>query len=138
MNTDIQKLSLRYAEAWAAHDLEAIMALHSADTVLHIHGGGVPATGQTATREALAAIFAQWPDVTFDRRRVHFSETHFVNEYELSGTADGERFACDGVDVICVVDGLVTRKDTYLDWPELQRQLGGTPTPAGTVTVVGS
>jgi ketosteroid isomerase-like protein len=134
----IEELSLRYSQAWAEHDLDAIMALHSADTVLHIHGGGLPATGQAETRETVAAIFAQWPDLRFDPRRVHFSDTHFVSEYEMSGTADGERVACDGADVICVTDGLVTRKDTYLDWPQLQLQLGGTPALSGSVTVARS
>jgi hypothetical protein len=47
-----------------------------------------------------------------------------VSEYEMSATSDGHLITCDGVDVIAVDGGLVARKDTYLDWPAIQRQLG--------------
>jgi ketosteroid isomerase-like protein len=42
----------------------------------------------------------------------------------MSATSDGKRIACDGVDVIAVVDGRIARKDTYLDWSAIQQQLG--------------
>lgn len=45
----------------------------------------------------------------------------------MSGTADGKPFACDGVDVIAVADGVVTRKDTYADWAVYARQVGLEP-----------
>ena len=41
----------------------------------------------------------------------------------MSGTSEGKPFACEGVDVIAVSDGLITRKDTYVDWAAMQRQL---------------
>jgi ketosteroid isomerase-like protein len=49
---------------------------------------------------------------------------HFVSEYEMSVTKDGREIVCDGVDVFSLQDGLVARKDTYLDWVAVQRQLG--------------
>lgn len=42
----------------------------------------------------------------------------------MSGTAGGQPFACDGVDVIVIRDGLVFRKDSYLDLAAMRRQLG--------------
>ena len=42
----------------------------------------------------------------------------------MVATADGKQITCDGVDVIAVTDGRIARKDTYLDWPAIQRQLG--------------
>jgi hypothetical protein len=36
-------------------------------------------------------------------------------------------FQCDGADVIAVADGLVTRKDTYLDLTALTEQVGSLP-----------
>ena len=48
----------------------------------------------------------------------------------MSATADGKRITCDGVDVIAVADGRIARKDTYLDWPAIQSQLG--PEPSST------
>jgi ketosteroid isomerase-like protein len=123
MSIETQELAARYGAAWAARDLDAIMALHTPDTVFHLHGGGEPAVGLIATREAFAAAAAQWPDLRFERRRVYVGDGHFVSEYEMSGSSGGERFACDGVDVIAVTDGRVARKDTYLDWRAVQRQL---------------
>ena len=123
MGADVQELAVRYGAAWADHDVDAVMAMHTDDTVFHLHGGGEPALGRDATREAFAAALAQWPDIRFERKRVHIGEGHFVTEYEMSATSDGHLIVCDGVDVIAVEDGLVARKDTYLDWPAIQQQL---------------
>jgi ketosteroid isomerase-like protein len=100
------------------------MSMHTDDTVFHLHGGGEPAHGRDATRAAFAAALAQSPDIRFERKRVHIGEGHFVTEYEMSATSDGHAITCDGVDVIAVEGGLVARKDTYLDWPAIQQQLG--------------
>ena len=68
---EFQDLAVRYGAAWAAHDVDAIMALHTEDTVFHLHGGGEPAVGRTATREAFAKAMEEWPDIGFERKRVH-------------------------------------------------------------------
>jgi len=46
-------------------------------------------------------------------------EQDIVFEYDMSGNVDGSPFICDGVDVIAITDGLVARKDTYLDYIKL-------------------
>ena len=124
MSIEIQELAARYGAAWAAHDLDAIMAMHTDDTVFHLHGGGEPIVGLSATRAAFSASATQWPDLRFEKSRVYIGDGHFVSEYEMSATSDGKRITCDGVDVIAVTDGRIARKDTYLDWPAIQRQLG--------------
>ena len=124
MSIEIQELAARYGAAWAAHDLDAIMAMHTDDTVFHLHGGGEPTVGLSATRAAFSASATQWPDLRFEKSRVYIGDGHFVSEYEMSATSDGKRITCDGVDVIAVTDGRIARKDTYLDWPAIQRQLG--------------
>ena len=118
-----QELAARYGAAWAKHDLDAIVAMHTDDTVFHLHGFSEPATGLAAAREAFAATLARSPDLRFDKSRVYIGDGHFVSEYQMSGTAEGRPFACEGVDVIAVSDGLIARKDTYLDWAAMQRQL---------------
>lgn len=130
MSTEIQELAVRYGKAWAEHDLDAIIAMHTEDTVFHIHGGGEPAIGLAATREAVAAVLAEWPDIRFERTQVYIGQGHFVSQYRMSATKDGEGFVCDGVDVFAVDDGRVARKDTYLDWPAIQQQLAGKPASA--------
>jgi len=125
MSAEIQDLAVRYGTAWAGRDLDAIMAMHTDDTVFHLHGGGEPALGRAATREAIATVLAQWPDIRFERKRVYIGDDHFVSEYEMSATnAEGQVLVCDGVDVFVISDGGVARKDTYLDWPALQEQQG--------------
>ena len=118
-----QELAARYGAAWARHDLDAILSMHTDDTVFHLHGFSEPATGLDAAREVIAATFARSPDLRFDKSRVYIGDGHFVSEYQMSGTAEGKPFACEGVDVIAVSDGLIARKDTYLDWAAMQRQL---------------
>jgi hypothetical protein len=54
MSVEVQELAVRYGAAWAGHDLDAVMAMHTDD----------------------------------------------------------------------VEGGMVSRKDTYLDWPAIQQQLG--------------
>ena len=124
MSVETQELAARYGAAWAVHDLDAIMALHTDDTVFHLHGGGEPAVGLAATRAAFAAAAVQVQDIRFEKTRVYIGANHFVSEYEMSGSSDGKSFSCDGVDVIAVTDGRIARKDTYLDWPAIERQVG--------------
>ena len=131
MNAEIQDLAVRYGAAWAGRDLDAIMVMHTDDTVFHLHGGGEPAIGRGATREAFAAALAAWSDIRFDRKRVHIGAEHFVSEYEMSATTvEGQFLVCDGVDVFAVVDGRVARKDTYLGWAALQQQQARVETSA--------
>ncbi len=122
--TDHVDLAMRYHAAWAAHDPDAIIALHTEDTVFHTHGMGEPAVGAVATREAIAGLFALAPDLAFASKTVYFGEASVVTEYVVSGTSNGAAFAVDGVDVFQVRDGLIARKDTYMDTAGLQQQLG--------------
>jgi steroid delta-isomerase-like uncharacterized protein len=118
------QLAAEYAQAWSDHNPDAIVAMHTEDTVFHLHGDLPPATSRQAVRDMIEGLFAHVPDLRFDARRMYFGDGHMVFEYAMSGTADGRAFVCDGVDVISVRDGLVARKDTYLDLAAYQRQAG--------------
>jgi steroid delta-isomerase-like uncharacterized protein len=124
MSERTKQFAKRYSAAWAAHDPDAIVAMHTDDSVFHIHGGIEPVVGRDAVREAFATYFEQSPDLRFEPQRLHFGEDHFVSEYVMSGTREGTQFACDGTDVFTLREGLVARKDTYLDLVTYQRQLG--------------
>jgi steroid delta-isomerase-like uncharacterized protein len=124
MDSEIIALATSYSAAWAARDPDAIVAMHTNDTVFHVHGGGDPNVGREAVREAIAAIFAVSPDLAFEPKRVHLGADHFVSEYVMSGSAAGNEFSVEGVDVFTVADGRIARKDTYLDLLEYQRQVG--------------
>jgi steroid delta-isomerase-like uncharacterized protein len=121
------ELAQAYSGAWAVHDPAAIAAMHTDDSVFELHDVGAPATGREAVRELIESLLTLVPDLRFQPRRVHFGAEHFVSEYVMSGTVEGKPFAIAGVDVMTMRDGLVSRKDTYLDWLTYQRQVGIDP-----------
>ncbi|ORA39262.1 nuclear transport factor 2 family protein [Mycobacterium aquaticum] len=118
---DLRVISERYFAAWAAHDPDAIVALHSEDTQFWSHLGAGPVHGRQAVRAAFAAIFKQFPDLTWETYRVLYGEDHWILDWALiSGDI---RFDC--LDVVNVSpDGLVARKDTFIDAMQLQAALG--------------
>ncbi len=101
--------------------------MHTDDSVFELHDVGAPATGRAAVRELIGALLAAVPDLRFALKRAHFGAEHFVTEYMMSGTAERKPFAIAGADVFTVRDGLVSRKDSYMDWLAYQRQVGIDP-----------
>ena len=124
MSDSIPELAVAYNQAWANHDPDAIVALHTEDSVFHLHDVVEPWVGLEAIRAATAGLFADSPDLGFEPIRVYLGDDHFVSEYVMTGTRDGKSFACDGTDVFTVSDGLVARKDSYIDWVTYQKQTG--------------
>ncbi len=92
-----------------------------------MHGSAEAATGKDAVRELIVALLKLVPDLKFEAKRIYSGIDHIVFEYDMSGTSDGSPFICDGVDVIAITHGLVTRKDTYLDYIKLTEQIGEMP-----------
>src|SRR3954454_13462146 len=135
----IRMLARRYGEAWNRQNLDAIMDLHTDDSVFVAHAAGTPpAEGKQAVREAFASYLALLPDINFAERALHAGDDHWVLESSMTGTVAGSievegeslgdtgaRVEVDCVDVIEVRNGLVASKQTYLDSMSLQRQLGG-------------
>jgi hypothetical protein len=118
---DLKAISERYFAAWAARDPDAIVALHTADTRFWTHAGGEAVVGRDGVRETFAGIFEQFPDFSFETYRVLYGDDHWVLDWALiSGDL---RFDC--LDVVNVSpDGLVARKDTFIDATQLQAALG--------------
>jgi steroid delta-isomerase-like uncharacterized protein len=127
MSKSLVEFAKEYSGAWALHDAGAIAALHTDDSVFDLHGVGASATGRAAVRDLIATLLTAVPDLRFEPKRVHFGAEHFVTEYVMTGTAEGKPFAIAGADVFTMRDGLVGRKDTYLDWLAYQRQVGVDP-----------
>ena len=123
---DLVAVSEDYLAAWEARDPDRIVAHHSEDTVFEIHAGSGPVEGREAVRKSFAELFQQWPNFGFDVHRVLFGERHWVLDWSLlssGGPAGDVRFRC--LDVVEVDgQGLVARKDTYVDMGELNAALG--------------
>jgi steroid delta-isomerase-like uncharacterized protein len=125
-----------YNDAWNAHDLDAIMAMHAPDMVFENHTAGERAEGEEA-RAHIGSIFETWPDIAFETRRLYVRDGLVVQEWTATAThanemrrgdlvaePTGKRISWDGLDVIPFEDGLVKRKDVYSDSVSILRQLG--------------
>ena len=127
MSLTTEELALAYHQAWVDLDPDTIVALHSEDSVFHMHGGAEPAAGRSAIRGLIAAFLRLVPDLKFEPKRLYVGADHIALEYDMSGTYSGSHFVCEGADVIAVAGGLVSRKDTYLDYVNLIDQVGAMP-----------
>jgi steroid delta-isomerase-like uncharacterized protein len=127
----------RYNEAWNAHDLDAILAMHAPGMVFANHTAGESASGGEDVRAHIGSIFETWPDIEFTTRRLYVREGLVVQEWtaaatqartmrrgELTAEPTGRRIEWDGIDSIPFEDGLVKRKDVYSDSVSILRQVG--------------
>jgi steroid delta-isomerase-like uncharacterized protein len=134
--TDLETLIDRYNDAWNAHDVDAIMAMHAPDMVFENHTAGERAEAEDV-REHVAAIFEGWPDIAFETRRLYIRDDLIVQEWTASAThtrtmrrgdlvaePSGRQIRWDGMDIIPVRDGLIVRKDVYSDSVSILRQVG--------------
>lgn len=133
---ELEATIARYNDAWNAQDLDAIMELHAPDMVFENHTAGELAEG-AAVREHIAAIFAGWPDLRFETRRLYVRDGLVVQEWTASAThakeltrgeivapPSGKRIEWRGMDVIPFENGLIKRKDVYSDSVSILRQVG--------------
>ena len=112
--SDIHELFQRYADTFATRNVDAIVALHAADTVFHQHTARPPAHGGAGVHAAFTALFAMWPDLTLQVDRVLYGDRFWVLDWTLVAADGAVRLDC--LDVVTVDDaGLVLRKDTYAD-----------------------
>jgi hypothetical protein len=112
----------RYNEAWNAHDLDSIMAMHAPDMVFENHTAGESAEGE-AVRDHIGAIFTTWPDIAFATRRLYVRDGLVVQEWTATAThanrmtrgdlvaePTGKTVTWDGLDVIPIAGGLVSAR----------------------------
>jgi steroid delta-isomerase-like uncharacterized protein len=132
----LSEIIARYNEAWNAQDLDAIVSMHAPDMIFANHTAGESATG-AEVREHIASIFATWPDLRFETRRLYVREGLVVQEWtatathsnpmqrgDLEAAPTGREVSWDGIDSIPFENGLVKRKDVYSDSVSILRQVG--------------
>ena len=135
--TELQAFIDSYNEAWNAHDVDAIVAMHTEDSVFENHVTGDVYVGRADIGNAIRGIFGVFPDLSFEGRRQYIREDLVVQEWTARGTHEGpmtrggvkveptgKRVEYKGMDVIPIREGLVARKDVYSDSVTLLRQLG--------------
>jgi steroid delta-isomerase-like uncharacterized protein len=128
---------LRYADAWNRHDVDAIVALHTEDAIFENHTSGGRAVGKAEIRKLIEGVFATFPDLRFVTRRAYFTENVAVLEWTATAPHEnsipwerhtlaptGKQMSWNGMDVLPLRDGLVARKDVYVDSISFLRQAG--------------
>lgn len=136
--TSVGELAERYGQAWNDHDLEAILALQTDDSVFVLHGGGGEraSNGLQACRETYDFLLRAWPDQHFDVQRLEVREGFYVCESILTGTLalpwpmgdetfqpDGRQVRFDIVDIMVCEGNLVRHKSSWIDGFAIRQQL---------------
>jgi steroid delta-isomerase-like uncharacterized protein len=109
---ELERTIERYNEAWNAHDVDAIVALHAPGMVFENHTAGDRVEGADV-RGHIARIFENAPDLAFTGRRLYARDGLVVSEWTATATRDGRRIEWDGIDVFPFENGLILRKDVY-------------------------
>ncbi len=134
---ELEKVIAAYGEAWNSHNVEAILAMHTEDSVFENHTSGGVGVGKDAIREVLKGVFTAFPDIRFDARRTYVRDGVVTQEWTATGTLaipftkgtttvqpTGKKVSWNGVDVIPFTGTLVARKDVYVDSVGFLRALG--------------
>src|SRR2546423_11345920 len=87
---ELQEFIDRYDDAWNAHDVDAIVSMHTDDSVFENHVTGDVNVGREAIGRAITGIFSVFPDLEFDGRRQYIREDLVVQEWTARGTHLGK------------------------------------------------
>lgn len=104
-----------YNDAWNRHDVNAIVAMHSEDSVFCNHTSGGEAYGHDAIRQIIVKVFETFPDIHFQIRRHYIRDDLIVQEWTATAThrmpityndmtllPTGKHIKWDGVDILPV------------------------------------
>ena len=139
----LETLIAAYDDAWNRHDIPALLAMHTEDSVFQNHATGEQAQGKPAIARMVERVFQMFPDVHFGFRKIYVRDDLIVQEWTASATHQrpilgrggellqptGKRLSWDGVDILPLRGGLVLRKDTYMDRDSILRQTRPPPRP---------
>lgn len=115
-----------FADAWNAHDIDALMSFMSDDCTFHAVGGpdllGRSFVGREAVREGFQLAWQSFPDAAWLDGDHFVCGDRGVSESTFRGTkADGTRIEARMVDVFTFRDGLIAVKNAYRkDRPPVQ------------------
>lgn len=131
----------RAVEAWNARDLDALVALLAEDVFWDDPAMPEPARGREAVRRFAAALFRAFPDLEYrpvGEPLVAAGGARAVQPWRLSGTMlgpldppgfapTGRLVEIEGIDLVEVRDGLLSRIVTRFDGLRLAEQVGLLP-----------
>ena len=118
-NTDKIALLEKFAAAWNAHDVDALMDCMTDDCVFCSAAGATPQggvfEGREAVRAAYAAVWQKFPDAEWNEPKHFVSGDSGISQWLFTGsTPDGkEKCRVYGCDVFEFKNGKIKSKDTY-------------------------
>lgn len=107
-----------FAEAFNAHDVEAIMSHMTDDCVFEASAGqdidGEKFTGQQQVKKAFENVFTTFPDAHWSNARHFIAGNRGFSEWIFTGTKpDGTLVEVTGCDLFTFRDGKIAIKNSY-------------------------
>ena len=107
-----------FADAFNAHDVDAIMSHMTDDCVFETSAGpdadGEQFAGQEQVRKAFEDVFATFPDAHWGNPRHFISGDRGFTEWIFTGTRnDGTRAEVTGCDLFTFRDGKIATKNSF-------------------------
>ena len=107
-----------FADAFNAHDINAIMSHMTNDCIFEASAGndvnGEKFTGQEQVRKAFEEVFATFPDARWQNPKHFISGDRGFSEWTFSGTRkDGTRVEVTGCDLFTFREGKIAIKNSY-------------------------
>jgi len=107
-----------FADAFNAHDVEAIMSHMTEDCVFEASSGpdfdGEKFTGQEQVSNAFKKVFTMFPDAHWGNSKHFISENRGFSEWIFTGTkSDGVKVEVTGCDLFTFKDGKIAIKNSY-------------------------
>lgn len=107
-----------FADAFNAHDLDAIMSHMTDDCVFEASAGpdvnGEKFTGQSQVRKAFEEVFITYPDAQWNEPRHFVFGNRGFSEWTFTGTRkDGTKVEVTGCDLFTFEGGKIAVKNSY-------------------------
>ena len=123
-NSELTSFINNWLEAWTIQDIEKLLAFYSEDMkYLDPNTRGL-IEGREAFRNYLGKLFAAWPKMSW-HAKVIFTHADGVG-YTVTWRAeitkpDGQILKLDGMDLVFIEDGKITRNEVYFDRSSLMK-----------------
>lgn len=125
---DVNEVAQRYSLAWNSRDPDAILSMHESNSSFEVHGRGVRAVGTEQLRVAFTGVFARYPQFRAVAHRLLIGERHWTLDWTLEFSNEGQLRCFRCIDIVELsAAGLVSRKDTFYDYPQAQAAMTGEP-----------
>jgi steroid delta-isomerase-like uncharacterized protein len=133
MSAGTTNLLDKWAQAWTAHDIPALVGLYRPDGIYEDAAFGSVAHGAAEIKAFAAGTFVGSPDFRITVTHRDLSATGGHIEWIMSGTqagafpglpATGKKFSVRGATILLIKDGKIVRSTDYWDAVTLMRQVG--------------